>query len=212
MTQVPAARSLMSTLDDDAWDDLLNFIEERRVIPIVGPELLMVSTDRGPRLLHDWVAEESLVGSFAAAGAASDTLALLVNKVIAEFSQRQIDYFHALPPALKGPETLRNGALALVRHAWALRVLGNPDVGLRDVTEAIQLLEHQRGGGDHSEATLIALALAYNSKGQILGNQNNPAGPATVRLAADLLGPLAESPNGRSAARIKPASAQRSAA
>jgi hypothetical protein len=24
----------MSTLDDDAWDDLLNFIEERRVIPI----------------------------------------------------------------------------------------------------------------------------------------------------------------------------------
>ena len=27
----------LSTLDDDAWDDLLNYIEERRVIPIVGP-------------------------------------------------------------------------------------------------------------------------------------------------------------------------------
>jgi hypothetical protein len=48
----------MSTLDDDAWDDLLSFIEERRVIPIVGPELLLVSTDRGPRLLLDWVAEK----------------------------------------------------------------------------------------------------------------------------------------------------------
>lgn len=47
----------MSTLDEDAWDDLLNFIEERRVIPIVGPELLRVSTTAGPRLLHDWVAE-----------------------------------------------------------------------------------------------------------------------------------------------------------
>jgi hypothetical protein len=46
-----------ATLDDDAWDDLLSFIEERRVIPIVGPELLMVATDRGPRLLYDWVAE-----------------------------------------------------------------------------------------------------------------------------------------------------------
>ena len=46
------------TLDDDAWDDLLSFIEERRVIPIVGPELLQVSTDRGPRLLHDWLAEK----------------------------------------------------------------------------------------------------------------------------------------------------------
>jgi len=57
MTSVSAVASPMTTLDDDAWDDLLNFIEDRRVIPIVGPELLMVSTDRGPRLLHDWVAE-----------------------------------------------------------------------------------------------------------------------------------------------------------
>src|SRR5580658_7817867 len=46
-----------TTLDDDAWEDLLSFIEERRVIPIVGPELLMVATDRGPRLLYDWAAE-----------------------------------------------------------------------------------------------------------------------------------------------------------
>lgn len=29
----------------------------RAVIPIVGPELLEVDTDRGPRLLYDWVAE-----------------------------------------------------------------------------------------------------------------------------------------------------------
>ncbi len=47
-----------ATLDDDAWDDLLSFIEERRVIPIVGPELLQVSTDRGPRQLYDWLAEK----------------------------------------------------------------------------------------------------------------------------------------------------------
>ena len=48
----------MSTLDDDAWDDLLSYIEERRVIPIVGPELLEVATDSGPRLLYDWLAEK----------------------------------------------------------------------------------------------------------------------------------------------------------
>jgi len=46
----------LSTLDDDAWDDLLSFIEEKRVIPIVGPELLRVETDSGPRLLYDWLA------------------------------------------------------------------------------------------------------------------------------------------------------------
>jgi TIR domain/SIR2-like domain len=48
----------ISVLDDDAWDDLISFIEERRVIPIIGPELLMVSTDTGPRLLYDWLAEK----------------------------------------------------------------------------------------------------------------------------------------------------------
>jgi hypothetical protein len=48
----------MSVLDDDAWDDLLSYIEERRVIPIIGPELLQVATDKGPRLLYDWLAEK----------------------------------------------------------------------------------------------------------------------------------------------------------
>src|ERR1700694_3090572 len=57
MSNVAAATLPIGTLDDDAWDDLLSFIEERRVIPIVGPELLMVATERGPRLLFDWVAE-----------------------------------------------------------------------------------------------------------------------------------------------------------
>jgi hypothetical protein len=44
--------------DEDAWDDLLNYIEERRVIPIVGPDLLRVETDQGPRLLYEWLAEK----------------------------------------------------------------------------------------------------------------------------------------------------------
>ena len=44
--------------DEDAWDDLLNYIEERRVIPIVGPDLLRVDTDQGPRLLYEWLAEK----------------------------------------------------------------------------------------------------------------------------------------------------------
>src|SRR5277367_2683112 len=57
MSNGAAAMASMSTLDDDAWDDLLSFIEERRVIPIVGPELLLVSTERGPRRLLDWLAE-----------------------------------------------------------------------------------------------------------------------------------------------------------
>jgi hypothetical protein len=51
-------RATVATLDEEAWEDLLNFIEERRVIPIIGPELLQVETENGPRLLYDWVAEK----------------------------------------------------------------------------------------------------------------------------------------------------------
>jgi hypothetical protein len=58
MANASTARVPISTLDDDAWDDLLSFIEERRVIPIVGPELLQVTTEHGPRLLYDWLAEK----------------------------------------------------------------------------------------------------------------------------------------------------------
>src|SRR5580700_11284189 len=58
MTRLSVVPMPMTTLDDDAWEDLLSFIEERRVIPIVGPELLQVATDRGPRLLYDWLAEK----------------------------------------------------------------------------------------------------------------------------------------------------------
>jgi hypothetical protein len=57
MTNVVALQPPVPGLDEDAWDDLLNFIEERRVIPIVGPELLKVETPAGPRLLYDLMAE-----------------------------------------------------------------------------------------------------------------------------------------------------------
>lgn len=53
---VLAMPASVPTLDEDAWEDLLNFIEERRVIPIIGPELLKIETDAGPCLLHDWIA------------------------------------------------------------------------------------------------------------------------------------------------------------
>ena len=47
----------LPAFDEDAWDDLLNYIEERRVIPIIGPDLLRVQTDRGLCPLYEWLAE-----------------------------------------------------------------------------------------------------------------------------------------------------------
>ena len=58
MSSVHRLEPQSTSLDEDAWDDLLNFIEERRVIPIVGPGLLTVETESGPRLLYDWLADK----------------------------------------------------------------------------------------------------------------------------------------------------------
>ncbi len=53
-----AAAPALENFDEDAWDDLLNYIEERRVVPIIGPDLLRVQTDRGLRPLYEWLAEK----------------------------------------------------------------------------------------------------------------------------------------------------------
>ena len=114
--------------------------------------------------------------------------------VVAEFAKRQIDYFHALPPALKDTVTTRNGALAMAQYARAMRRLGKLDVSSATVAEAVKLLEELRHGGDETEATTIALAIGYSVQAQIADNRNDPTGPAMGKRAADLLRPLAEGP------------------
>ncbi|MES2404681.1 MAG: toll/interleukin-1 receptor domain-containing protein [Pseudomonadota bacterium] len=55
---LPNAVETPRSFDEDAWDDLLNYIEEHRVIPIIGPDLLRVQTDSGLRPLYVWLAEK----------------------------------------------------------------------------------------------------------------------------------------------------------
>ncbi len=58
MSIATVSTTQLRDFDEDAWDDLLNYIEERRVIPIIGPELLRVQTERGLRPLYEWLAEK----------------------------------------------------------------------------------------------------------------------------------------------------------
>ena len=122
-------------------------------------------------------------------------------EALADFSKRQIDYFHALPAALKSPDSIRNAALALTHHARALRTLGDLEQGGRDASEAIQLLEDLRRGGDTSEATTRALAAACLARAQILDNRNDPQSLPLAERALALLKPLAEAPGASVAAR-----------
>jgi len=121
--------------------------------------------------------------------------------VLAEFSGKQIDYYHALPQVLRGTETTRNAALAMVYHSRALRAMGNLDGAAASADEALHLLEGLRAGGDHSETTIIALALGYAAKARVLESRNDPAQLATSERAAALLRPLAEGAGASTAAR-----------
>jgi hypothetical protein len=58
MTVLSAAADATTKFDEDAWDDLLNYIEEHQVIPIIGPDLLRVPTERGLIPLYEYLAEK----------------------------------------------------------------------------------------------------------------------------------------------------------
>jgi tetratricopeptide (TPR) repeat protein len=121
--------------------------------------------------------------------------------VIASLAKREIDYFHGLPADLKGPETQRTAAQALVQFARAQRRLGDLDAAWGAASEAVTILESQRKGGDESEATTIALARALDVQALILaGRQDAKATPVSVR-AADVIGTLSKLPDASAAVR-----------
>ena len=158
-------------------------------------------------------AQETRAGSEQARGQAERLLGYLSDdfvqelesfgrlNVLKEFTQRQIDYYHGLPPGLRGPETIRTGALAMVHSARTLRLLGDAGTAIGNANEAVQLLEQRVTDGDHSEPTIIALGEAYTVRAQILDNQSDPAGPVAGNRAAALLKPLADAPGASVAAR-----------
>lgn len=114
--------------------------------------------------------------------------------VIAQFTQRQIDYFHSLPSELRDPQTVRYGALALIEHAKTVQQLGNYGTGAQNTAEAIRLLEGLRQGGDRSEATLVALDRAYATRCLITDNESAPGAPDACHHAVTILEPLADRP------------------
>ena len=59
-TDSSAATLSAAPFHDDVWEDLLNYIEEKRVIPIVGPELLKVETETGSTSIRPrWLSRSS---------------------------------------------------------------------------------------------------------------------------------------------------------
>jgi hypothetical protein len=79
--------------------------------------------------------------------------------------------------------------------------LGQLDVAGANADEAVKLLDGLRASGDRSEATTIALALAYAAQGRVLESRADPADLPTSQRAVTLLQPLLTGPAASVAAK-----------
>ncbi len=171
---------------DFFWDDLLEYIEERRVIPIVGAELLTVSDGAGgeipfQRLLAQKLAERFRIPADDCTG--DDALHQVVCRYLQRGGRREEVYprlrnlMKELAPPV--PEPLRQ--LARIRH-FNLFVTTTFDSLLA------QALDEERHGG---AANTTSLAYAPNH------NQDLPADArrASTPTVFHLLGRLSASPD-----------------
>jgi hypothetical protein len=139
------------------WDDLLEFMDERRVVPILGPELLRVPQEGGEAPLYRWLAEK--LARKLNVPAENLPAHLPLNHVVCRFldsgGQRE-DVYSRLRSVVKElkpptPEPLRK--LARIRH-FNLYVSTTFDSLLE------QALNEERFAGD---AKALSLAYAPNS-------------------------------------------------
>ena len=92
------------------WEQLLDFIEDGRVIPVIGPELLMLDIDGKTTLLYSYLAEQ-LANRLQISSEPADTLNAVACRYLSQGGQREDIYpelKRAMPPLseVKLPETL----------------------------------------------------------------------------------------------------------
>ena len=170
-----------------------------------------LSTQRARRAERQ--AEETRVEANQARGHAEQLLGYLTDDfarelgsfgrvdLVGELAKRQLDYFKALPEGLKDRETTRNGALAMVQYARAMRTLGQIPAARSTSDEGVRLLQRLRQEGDTSERTTIALAMGTEVQELVLDNEQSPQSLPTAQRALDIIKPLATAPHASIAAR-----------
>ena len=113
--------------------------------------------------------------------------------IVGELAQRAIDYYQALPPELRTPDTERNQALAQVRYGAVLRIQSKHDEARKVLGTAIPALDALRAKGDASEAAAIGLALGLVAQSRAVDSsgQDRDSLPPAERAVA-VLPPMAE--------------------
>jgi tetratricopeptide (TPR) repeat protein len=116
--------------------------------------------------------------------------------IVGELAKRALDYYRALPPELRTPETERNRALAMVRYGAVLRTQAKLEEGGKVLTEAVGILDGLRAQGDTSEITAIGLGLGLAAQARTADsmNQDGMAEKLSTRAVA-ILEPLMAAPS-----------------
>jgi hypothetical protein len=117
---------------EDFWDDLLAFVEQGRVIPVIGPELLTIAGDAGPAPLYRVVADR-LLARYGVRGLAQEDYGLYeAVAAIAASGKRVRDLYRPVHDILQKVLAEHNGipdALAKLAQiqAFDLFVSATPD-------------------------------------------------------------------------------------
>ena len=108
-------------------------------------------------------------------------------EIVGQLADKAMAYYDGLPTTLLSPETRRYRGLALVRKADALSASGKDAAAEAAALQARRVFEKMRAGGDTSDETATALALAYFANSDASGT-----GETRSRLlkATELLRPI----------------------
>jgi hypothetical protein len=122
--------------------------------------------------------------------------------IVGALAKRALDYYNALPEALRTQQTERNRALALVRYGAVLRTQERLNEGSKAIDEAVKVLSKMREQGDSSETTAIGLALGLSTQARLASSADlqGKALPISAQAVA-VIQPLATAPNPTVAAR-----------
>lgn len=122
-------------------------------------------------------------------------------ETLGKLAHMTVSYYDGLPAELVTPRTRALRAMALIREGAALDAGGDVDGAYARFEEAQKVFEALRAEGDTSDAIAYGLALALFQQGR--GTLNGFRGTAQqLEQAADLLRPLAHSPEGSREARL----------
>jgi hypothetical protein len=168
------------------------------VIAIAAAAYAWYSSQRAQRA--ERLAQQSRTQAEALLGYLTDDFAEELSRtgrleVVAALARREVTYFHALPADLRGPDSRRLGALALVQLGRALRSQGNLDEANAAINEALDLLEQLRREGDESDETLVALSRALGARARIYNSRQHPDSLAVAEQSVAVIAPRAAMPD-----------------